>query len=301
MKLTNFWYAFESRKAKLYIGICSTLILIEVGLTLYLNSWRNDFWTSIEKHNIHDFWQLILVFTIVAFSLMIVSGYTGYLQSKASLAWREQLVAGIANKDNLGKNIDYPEQRIADDTREYTNTGIGITLGALRAVVSVIAFSFMIIKIMPWFFLFIPLITSGVSTVISKILGIRICNLNYVSQKLEAKFRDYLTVHRRDKTHFDTADALEVFKPVTENYLTIFKWTKYLSYFQSAYFQANVIVPYLVIAPLYFALKLSFGLFMQAAGALNSVADNLGYLVAVRSDLARWQSSRLRLQEITHD
>src|SRR6185437_6671746 len=71
--------------------------------------------------------------------------------------------------------------------------------------------------------------------------------------------------------------------------------TKKITAFTASYSQATQIIPYILVAPAYFANKTQLGGMMQAASAFLSVQGALSFFVTAYRQLAQWQSIVMRL------
>jgi len=82
---------------------------------------------------------------------------------------------------------------------------------------------------------------------------------------------------------------------VVNNWLGIMQRTKKLTAFTATYSQVSVIVPYVLIAPAFFAEKIQLGGMMQTVNAFSSVQDALSFFIASYRTLAEWQAVVARL------
>ena len=68
-----------------------------------------------------------------------------------------------------------------------------------------------------------------------------------------------------------------------------------LNTFTSAYFQANVVVPYILTAPYYFIGKITLGQMQQVVGAFSRVESALTYFITIYTTLADYKAVLDRL------
>ncbi|MDO9062507.1 MAG: ATP-binding cassette domain-containing protein, partial [Bradyrhizobium sp.] len=85
------------------------------------------------------------------------------------------------------------------------------------------------------------------------------------------------------------------FGRVVDNWLAIMSRTKKVTAFTASYSQASVIFPYILVAPAYFAKKISLGGMMQTASAFSSVQGALSFFITIYRQLAEWQAVVNRL------
>ena len=69
--------------------------------------------------------------------------------------------------------------------------------------------------------------------------------------------------------------------------------------FNAGYSQVSVIVPYLVVAPVYFSTRMPFGQLMQIGNAFGKVQDSLSFFIDAYQSIAAWRAVTLRLTQFT--
>jgi putative ATP-binding cassette transporter len=120
-----------------------------------------------------------------------------FYRQKLSLSWREWLTNRItdlyyANRVyytlEASKEIDNPDQRIAEDVRAFTRDSLEFFITALTAVIDLVAFSSILFKIYPQ--LFVAIIAyATIGTLITTTVGRRLVGLNFLQLQREAFFR----------------------------------------------------------------------------------------------------------------
>ena len=107
--------------------------------------------------------------------------------------------SGVAKADNLKdesardynketKEVDNPDQRIAEDIKSFTEFSLYFFLTLLTSVIDLVAFSFILFSIMPQLFIAIFLFAST-GTFLTVCIGKVLIRLNYESLQKEADFR----------------------------------------------------------------------------------------------------------------
>lgn len=264
------------------ILVMVVLTILECGLVGYIAYWREPFWDAVNTLNITKFIWYIGYFTIAALSACIISSYNQYIQSYTALIFRYRLSRkALKFKPDL---VEGQSQRIQEDCLSYPMLLINLSVGLFRNVSLLSVFIFILVSKLGLFYLILPIIYATIGTLLAAKLAKPLINLNYVNQVLEAKFRQILTKLNYAKVH--------------KNNVILFKTTKHLAYFQYFYNQITVIIPYIILAPLYFSLKMTFGVFMQCASVMNSVIDCLSYFINSFNDINKLLSCRKRLKEL---
>ena len=86
------------------------------------------------------------------------------------------------------KEVDNPDQRIAEDIRSFTEFSLTFFLTLVTSIIDLVAFSFILFSIMPQLFIAIFLFAS-IGTFLTICIGKVLIRLNYESLQKEADFR----------------------------------------------------------------------------------------------------------------
>jgi putative ATP-binding cassette transporter len=128
--------------------------------------------------------------------------------------------------------------------------------------------------------------------------------LNYQQLRLEADFR-YGLVHIRDNAESiafyrgEQQESREAGRRLTgaiRNYDKLIVWEALISVIQRSYDYFSRFLPWLVIAPIYFAKEVDFGVFGQASIAFSQVLFSVSYIVNNIDRLAAFSASISRLE-----
>ena len=202
-----------------------------------------------------------------------------------------------------GAEIDNPDQRISQDTASFTSTSLSVAVGIFEAVLSF--FSFIVVL---WTIngrLAVLLLVYAVfGTALVLLASGRLVALNGEQLRLEADFR-YGLVRLRDNAEaiaFYRGEAREGEQArhrlgrAIRNAQRLITWEALIGVIQSSYNDFSDFLPWLVIAPLYFARQVDFGVFGQAGIAFSQVLASVSYLVNNIDRLAAFSASIQRLE-----
>jgi vitamin B12/bleomycin/antimicrobial peptide transport system ATP-binding/permease protein len=267
--------------------------------------------------NIRDpkvFWEILIVYGItLVVAIPILISYR-YFRRKLSLLWREWLTSKFLNgyfKDRayyeLDSNaanteIDNPDQRITQDIDSFTKTVLDLLLDILSSILDLVAFVGILYSISQELTLGMVGYVS-IGTAIAIIIGTKLIKLNFSQLRLEGDFR-YGMVHVRDNAEsiaFYRGEELERTQVESRlinairNYDLLIIWLASLDIFQYAYKYFARLVPYLIIAPLYFARKVDFGTITQGIFAFSMVLDALSIIPYRIQDISAFSASIERL------
>jgi len=311
-------------------GLLAAVIAIELAvvfLTVLFNRWNNVFYNALQDHNQAVFTYQIGYFCVLAAFWIGLKVYQLYLNQWLQIRWRRWMTArylgGWLHEANhyrmqlLGDAADNPDQRIAEDTQRFVEQTLALGVGLLSAVVTLASFIVILWDLsneaplhlfgkdipIPGYLVWGALIYALLGTLLTHLIGRPLVELNFQQQRLEADFRFNLVRTRENAEQIallrgepvERSRLLSRFALVVNNWLGIMQRTKKLTAFTATYSQVSVIVPYVLIAPAFFAEKIQLGGMMQTVNAFSSVQDALSFFIASYRTLAEWQSVVARL------
>jgi putative ATP-binding cassette transporter len=214
-------------------------------------------------------------------------------------------------------DTDNPDQRIADDLQLFVSGTLGLAIGGLRAVVTLVSFVAILWGLsgsltvpfgrssftLPGYMVWAALVYAIIGTWLTSRIGRPLVRLNFDQQRFEADFRFGLVRFRENAEgvalyHGET-DELRGFRQrfgaVVRNFWDIMRRQKQLTWFTAGYAQAAVIFPFIVAAPRFFRGALHLGGLVQTATAFGEVQDSLSFIVSSYTDIAAWRSVVQRL------
>ena len=218
----------------------------------------------------------------------------------------------------LGDAADNPDQRIAEDVKQFIDagaTGIGILpigLSLLNATVTLASFAVILWNLsaaaplhvfgisidIPGYLLWAALIYAILGTTFTHLIGRALIALNFQQQRYEADFRFNLVRVRENSEQIALLNGeraerdrlLLRFANVVSNWMAIMSRQKKLTFLTAGYSQAAVVFPYIMVSPAYFAGKVQLGGLMQTANAFGQVQGALSVFVNVYRQLAEWRA-----------
>ncbi len=303
------------RQQWIFLGLLLFLLFAVSGLNVVISYVGNFFTTALAKKDQPTFWRFLFVYAgvfVVGTPIVVIYGY---MQDLLGLYWRDWLTSKFLNQYfsnrayyeiNSEENIDNPDQRISEDIRSFTSTSLSFLLLFLGAVIDVLSFSGILWSISR--FLAIFLIGYAVfGTLVTAFFGKSLIALNFNQLRREADFR-YGLVHVRDNAEsiaFYRGEAQELgqvrrrFTEALRNFNLLIGWQRNLSYFTRAYGYAIIILPSLIMAPLYFSGQIEFGDITQAGFAFSQVLDAFSLVVRQIEPLSAFAAGVNRLKTFT--
>jgi vitamin B12/bleomycin/antimicrobial peptide transport system ATP-binding/permease protein len=279
-------------------GLLSILLLFSImvsGLNVVISFTIRFIETALVDKDESTFWLFLWVYGgVFVIGTAIVVIYT-YCQKLLGVYWREWLTQNLLQRYlknrayyqiNAQKQIDNPDQRIAEDIQSFTRTSLTLLLSILDSVITLVSFVGVLWAISSS----LSLVLVGYAlfgTIVTVLLGRRLIGLNYNQLQREADFR-YGLVHLRDNAEsiaFYGGESQELvsvgqrFAHAINNYHVLIGWQRNLDFFTTGHSYFVRILPYVVVAPLYLAGKTDFGAISQATIAFSQIFGALSLII----------------------
>lgn len=298
-------------KQWIMLALLLFLSLSVSGINVVISYIGNFFTTSLAEKDQTTFWRFMWVYAgvfIIGTPIVVIYRYT---QDKLGLYWREWMTDNFLDRYfqnrayyevNSQKEIDNPDQRIAEDIKSFTSTSLDFLLLMLGAVIDVISFTGILWSISKG--LSIGLIIYAVfGTAVMVIFGKRLIVLNFNQLRKEADFR-YGLVHIRDNAESiafyrgEAQESVQVkhrFLEAVRNFNLLIGWQRNLEYFTRTYKYATYIIPSLFLASIYFAGEIRYGDITQAEFAFRQVLEAFSLVVYKIESLSAFAAGINRL------
>jgi putative ATP-binding cassette transporter len=322
------YYRSEDRWAgRVLLFAVIALQLFQVWLNVRFNAWYNTFYTALQNKDWNTFiWQLG-VFSVLAAFFIVSAVYQIYLQQWLQIRWRNWLTkrylgrwlsAGTHYRMRLkGDQADNPDQRIADDIRDFVDNTLNIGIALLGSIVTLVSFVVILWTLsaatplmigsssfqVPGYLVWAALIYAVLGTWVTHLVGKPLIKLNFDQQRYEADFR-FSLVRLRENAEEVTLLAGEPaeedrlrdrFAWVIRNWYDIMRRRKRLTFLTAGYSQVALIFPFLVVSPIYFFGALTLGGLMQIVSAFGQVQSALSFFVTAYTSIADWKAVLNRL------
>jgi putative ATP-binding cassette transporter len=303
------------------------LNLAIVYINVLINQWNNAFYDAPQNKNYAGFLHQLIRFSAFAGVFIVFAVYQLYLNQMLQIRWRNWLTdrylrtwltgGAYYRMQFVAGEADNPDQRVAEDLRIFISSTLNLSIGGLRAVVTLISFVAILWGLsgmltiplrgssitLPGYLVWAALLYALAGTWLTNWIGRPLVRLNFDQQRYEADFRFSLVRFRENAEgvalYRGEAGELrtfgERFASVVRNWWDIMRQQKRLTWFTAGYGQAAVIFPYLVVAPRYFRGQILLGGLMQTAAAFGQVQDSLSFIISSYTDIAEWRSVVERL------
>lgn len=333
-----FWRSDERWRAcgllSVILALNIALVGIEVLITLCLGALFNALaakdWAGFISILLtwrvsadEDFRAITPGFALLAAIDVVFTTYALYLQQALQIRWRHWLTEAALDTWFAGRAYyrltlsgvaaDNPDQRIAEDVRLFVDNSLGLGIGLLRSVLTLVTFVALLWSLskpfrvfgiaIPGYLVWVALLYSALGSTLAHLAGRRLIALNYLQQKAEANFRAGLFRVRENAEsigfyegeHEELTELRQRFSRVIYNWRAIMAATKRLTFFTSAFGQIPLVFPYAVAAPAYFAGYIPLGGIVQTANAFVKVQGALSWIVSNYAVISGWCATVARL------
>ena len=334
LSLPYFQHSDERWRARLMLAAIVALNLGAVYMLVLLNEWNRVFYDSLQNRDEAVFWRELGRFLLIAFGFVIIAVYRFWLTQLLEMRWRAWMTRDYVQRwmggdafyrlellqgkpRTEGEPSDNPDQRIQEDVQGFTAQTVGLSMGLLNAVVTLVSFVGILWTlsgnfsfsfngstwVIEGFMVWMAVVYALVGSVLSHYIGRPLIRLNFLQQKVEADYRHLLVRVREysdaialERGHSAETQRMDTrLSAVLSNYFNLLKAQKRLTWFTVSFSQLAVVFPFVVAAPRFFSGAIQLGQLMQIASAFGRVQDGLSWFVDNYSALAGWRATTDRL------
>ncbi len=323
-----YWFSEDRWLARLLLVAIVVLNLGVVWVNVQLNTWNGAFYNALQDKKFDDFKRLLFEFTGWAFLYILLVVYQLYLTQMLQIRWRRWLTevylkrwldGAVHYRMTLARQgTDNPDQRIAEDFREFVNDTLSLFFGLLSSSVTFVSFVGILWALsgavsiagvqIPGYMVWVAIAYALFGSLIAHWVGKPLIKLNFEQERYEADFR-YSLVRVRENSEgiaLYRGESVELgslngrFAQVARNWWAIMKIQKRFVWFSTFYGQLAIIFPMVVAAPRYFSGAIALGGLMQTASAFGQVQSSLSWFVDAYTKVASWRASIERLDGFVH-
>src|SRR5271166_2507124 len=301
-------------KAKLIFAALVALLCGANALSVVNSFVGRNFMTAIADRNMAGFVRQAILYVGVFAASTVVAVIARFAEERLGLLWREELTRGIVRhylgsgayvRLEASKEIENPDQRIAEDVRAFTVTTLSFVLMALNSSFTILAFSGVLWEISPLLF-GAAVLYAACGSLLTLVLGRPLIRLNYDQLDKEASFRSQLIYVRanaesimlaRDEPQ-QTARLLNRLDDLVANFRKITATNRNVGFFTTGYNCMIQIIPALIIAPAFIAGKIEFGVITQSAMAFSTLVAAFSLIVTQYQSLSNFAAVVARLSSM---
>ena len=330
-------------------GLLAAIVALNLGavyMLVLLNEWNRVFFDALQNKNQDVFLAQLGRFTWLAMVFIVIAVYRFYLTQLLQVRWRAWMTRDLMHRwlsghafyrmelaryagapepttteaglPHPGQRVpDNPDQRLQEDVNLFTSQTIGLSMGFLNAVVTLVSFVGVLWALsgsfsfnfngstttIPGFMVWMAVLYCTVGSVLTHYIGRPLIGLNFEQQKREADYRHHLVRVREysESIALDQGETVEErnldtrFSAVLANYLRLIAKQKQLVGFTNLFGQAAAVFPFIIAAPRFFSGAIQLGELMQIGNAFDRVQGGLSWFVDNYDSLAAWRATTERL------
>lgn len=313
----------RSWRPLLAFALLLVLTLFSVRMNVLFSFWYNGFYSALQGLDQKAFWYFLGIFSVLATIHVLRALFTYYVTQAFNIHWRvwlnDRLTADWMKGDAyyrgqfLAEPVDNPDQRIELDVNSFVNGSVSLALGAVSALVSLVAFTGILWGLsapfvlggveIPRAMVFAVYIYVIIATWIAFRLGRPLIRLNFLNEKLTANFR-YALMRLREYaenvafyqgTAIERGTLLGRFSALIGNVWALVYRTLKFDGFNLAVSQVAVIFPFILQAPRFFSGAIKLGDVMQTSQAFGQVQDSLSFFRSSYDTFAQYRATLDRL------
>ncbi len=322
-----YWASPDARKGAVLLALAVTLELGTVYGNVLLAAAQRRIGDAVQDKQLAAFLAAGGSFLGIVALFVLLSAYRIYIRQWLEMQWRQSVTANYVERwigpqaycqRELHPNeADNPDQRIAEDIRNYVASSLGLSLSLLAAVATLFSFSGLLWNLsadwplqvrgtpvhIPGLMMWVAVISAFIAMGLTHLVGRPLVPINFDRMRVEADFR-YGLVRFRENVEavalargatFEQHGALARFQYVILNWWQLIAAQRNLTFFTTMIGQANAVVPILIAAPAYFAGWLTLGSIFQTRAAYGQVSGSLAWFVYAYQEIAQWRASVERL------
>ena len=318
-----YWSSPDAKRGLLLLALTIALEFGTVYANLGLANGERRIMDAVGDKQAAPFFAATGVYLVVMLGFVLVSAFRIYARQALEIRWRRGLTGDYLERWISGHAycqamlhpgaVDNPDQRIAEDVRDFVASALGLSLSLLSAVATLVSFGGLLWALsrqfpftVPGLLLWVALGYAGLSTWITHLVGRQLVPINFDRLRFEADFR-YGLVRFRDNVEavaLSRGEALERlgslvrFHNVVDNWWQLIRAQLNLTLVTTGIGQTNSVFPLLIAAPAYIAGVISLGAVAQIRFAYGQVSGALTWFVNAYQEIARWRASIERLASL---
>jgi putative ATP-binding cassette transporter len=298
-------------RAWLQLGSLMVRTIAVTGVGIAAGFVMSDVMTALEKRNSAAFQkELWLYLGTIAVTIPLAAFYR-YVEERLALNWRDFLTRTFTLRYFYNRayyrlqgheEIDNPDQRISEDARNFTTTSLSFSLLVINSVIQIIGYASVLWSISGT--LVAVLVSYAlVGSLVAFLIGKRLIGLNYLQYEREANLR-YGLVRVRDNAESiafyrgerrELRDLRARLGGVVGNMFVLIRWNRNLAFFTTGYNSLALILPLVIVAPLFMQGKVEFGKIAQATAAFATFLAAVSLFITQFERLSAFAAGVTRL------
>jgi putative ATP-binding cassette transporter len=322
-----YWTTPQAKRGFALLAGAMALELATVYGNFLISDAERHVFDALETKTASSFFAALGLLAAAMAGFVVASTLRIWLRQLLEIRWREGVTQSYVERW-MGRDafcqsemhraeLDNPDQRIAEDIRDFAASALGLSLSLLQAVATLLSFGGLLWALsrhvpvqmggadvyIPGMMLWVAIAWAAASTWLTHVVGNRLVRINFDKLRFEADFRYGLVWFRENVESVvlsrgeavEQRSALSRFGRVMQNWWELIRAQRNLSLLTGGIGQASSLVPLLVAVPAYLGGHLSLGTVAQVRFAYGQVAGALTWFVNAYQEIARWRANIERL------
>lgn len=272
--------------------IIPTGIIVTGAVLLYfLNNVYGDLYNAIQVYKPIEAWRAVATFTGLAFLAVVLDSYKTFELNKLTMNMRTSLLTFLIKNEYTDPTNNHltTHQRLQEDTFKFTEITVELAVAFFEAAIKIPLFIGVIVTLTDWKTGAIVLVSVVAGTILSKVISTKLVTARSEYESAEAILRESLKTKTLKATIYDI---------VLKTYDEYNKQLKKLTFVTGLLGQGFVLLPFILLLPLYFAKVLTLGSFFQSVKALDKIIQSLSVIIDNRNKITMYLTSKKRLEEL---
>jgi putative ATP-binding cassette transporter len=297
LKLITLPFFLSEARKKAFL-LLFTLFGFLVGVSIInvkLSYLGRDFITALSERKLDSFWAILPLYVTGLAAATLISVFYRVTEERLALSWRKWMTQYLLKRYFYKRNyykllslgeLDNPDQRIAEDVKNFTSTTLSLILILINSAVTVAAF-IGVLSAISWALVGVLIAYSVTGTFLSYVVGKKLIRLHNRQYRFEANFR-YGLIRVRDNSESiaffrgeprERIDLSKKFGAAANNTYSLINWNRNLGFLTTGYNYLALLIPTIIVAPLYISKQVEFGVITQAQGAFAQVLAALSVIM----------------------
>ena len=283
-----YWLSPQQKKARYLLLLLIILSVFSSSFLIWETLQRGEIISSLAVRDGARFWQSIKVLSFIIIITIPLSSFKLYIESKLGLNWRKWLTETILDKYlnnrkfyylNSYSHIDNPDQRIAEDIKNFSQQSLFLFTLTLDSLIQLIAFVGILWLIYQPLVLLLVIYSTLGTTLLVFLFAKALTIINFEQIKKEADFR-FTLIRTRDNAEsiaFYQGEKIEYhqvrqkLRAALNNFSRLIRWQFGLDIFQNGFQFITIIIPALILAPSILAGQIEVGTITQSQIAFERI------------------------------
>lgn len=290
-----FFFGDGKRRAWGLLTMLIALSLLVTAVSVAMSYVQRDFFDALAKSNQPAYYKALGWYLAAIAGAIPLAAFYRYTEERLALAWRDWLTRTLMKRFfynrayyhlRSSEEIDNPDQRISEDVRNFTVTTLSFLLILMNSTIQLASYSGVLWSISGTLMAVLLIYSLG-GTLIAFLIGKRLIGLHYLQYEREADYRyglvrvrdnaESIAFYRGERSEF--RNLLSRLGALVGNMLVLIRWNRNLAFFSTGYNYVALLLPTVIVAPLFFQGKASFGQITQAGGAFATMLAAMSLII----------------------